>query len=105
MKHTKKVSVLVGLIGLLSLISSLVGIIFSKGGESQLFQTVFGETVAILSSGIYQLNSISVAAQGIANDWVTLVIAIPALALAFISYQRNSTRGLIALIGLIGYFL
>lgn len=105
MKHTKTVSVLVGLIGLLSLVSSLVGIIFSNGGESQVFQNVLGETVEILGSGIYQNNSISVAAQGIANDYITLLIAIPALILSFIAYQRRTTQGLIALIGLIGYFL
>ena len=105
MKHTKTVSVLVGLIGLLSLVSSLVGIIFSNGGESQVFQTVFGEAVEILGSGIYQNNSISVAAQGIANDYITLLIAIPALILSFIAYQRRTTQGLIALVGLMGYFL
>lgn len=105
MKHTKTVPILVGLIGLLSLVSSLVGIIFSNGGESQVFQTVFGEAVEILGSGIYQNNSISVAAQGIANDYITLLIAIPALILSFIAYQRRTTQGLIALVGLMGYFL
>lgn len=89
----------------LSLMTSLIGIISDSPGALDKAVSVFQEEVNLHNRGIYQRDSISVAAQGIASDWVTALAAIPALLLAFRAWLKGSLKGHLALIGIMGYFL
>lgn len=93
------------LIIVISLIVSLAGIISQDGSEIQSVENVYGETIDLYGKGIYKMNSVSVAAQGIASDWATALIAVPILFMAIRSYKKGSVRGELMLTGILGYFL
>lgn len=98
--------VLAGLIiALLSSIASVVGI-FSVGGPGEFqYLSVRGEIVNIYGIGVYKHMSSDVAIQGIAQDYITLFIAIPLLLISLYFFNRNSFRARIILTGTIFYFL
>lgn len=93
------------LIIVISLIVSLAGIISQDGSEIHSVENVYGETIDLYGKGIYKMNSVSVAAQGIASDWATALIAVPILFMAIRSYKKGSVRGELMLTGILGYFL
>lgn len=104
MKYKKAVSLLVYGITLLAVIATTVGI-FSKSGPGEYKHiSIRGETVTIFGKGIYQDMSADVAIQGIAQDVVTLCIAIPLLLSALFFARKGSIKGRIILSGCILYF-
>lgn len=105
MKKNNTLLTLVSLIILLSAIVSIVGIVTSRNPEYSTFTAITGETVTIYGTGIYKNDSVSVVAQGIASDMVTLFIAVPAAIVALFLSQKNLFKARLALSGLLGYFL
>lgn len=105
MKNKKTINIMVILIIILTIVVSLVGLITSSGAESYNFISVFGDKVKIYGIGIYKNNSISVVAQGLAQDLVSLVLGIPILIYALILFNKNQLKGKLLLSGLLGYFL
>ena len=87
-----------------SSLCSLIGIITSTGAQSYPFQAITGEIVSIYGTGLYAHDSLSMVAQGLASDWVTLVLAIPLTLWALIKASSLFKAKLI-LVGLLGYFL
>jgi hypothetical protein len=61
--------------------------------------------VTIYGKGIYRHMSAEVAPQGIAQDYVTLFIAIPVLITGLVLARKNSLKGRFLLTGTLGYFL
>lgn len=55
-------------------------------------------------SGIYKNDSLSAAAQAIAQDGVTLVVGIPLLLVSLLLSLRGTIRGRLLLAGALGYF-
>lgn len=105
MKYRKTVSILVICIVLFSLISCMAGL-FSIGGVGvHEFKTINNEVVKIYGSGIYKNDSVAIAAQGKASDFVTIVMGIPLLAVSLYFACKGSFRGRILLTGTLGYFL
>ncbi|MDF2612264.1 MAG: hypothetical protein K0S71_50 [Clostridia bacterium] len=105
MKFKKSVSILVLCIVILSLTACLAGL-FSDGGSGQYeYKTINNEIVKIYGSGLYKNDSISVAAQGKASDFVTLVMGIPLLLLSGYFAVKGSFKGKLILTGTLGYFL
>lgn len=105
MKNKNAISFLVGIIIVLSVFASLVGI-FSQGGiGSYDIQSFRGETIKIHGSGLYCDDSVSVAAQGIAQDIVTVVLGVPLLIIALYLCRKGSLKGKLLLTGTLGYFL
>jgi len=104
-RNKRIVIVLVILIGILSILSSLFGILSSNGDGSYLYETIRGEEVLIYGKGIYRHMSKEVAIQGIAQDYVTLFIGIPVLLISLIFTIKKSLSARYVLTGTIGYFL
>lgn len=109
MKSLQGVLVLAGLIAGLALIAAGAGVVtavlWQPAGVHFDFTTLRGETVQIQGGGLYRYDSVSVAAQGIAQDLVTLVLGIPLLLTAMGLTARGSLRGRVLLTGTLGYFL
>lgn len=104
MKYKKAVSLLVYGISILAIIATTAGI-FSKSGPGEYEHiSIRGETVTIFGKGIYQDMSADVAIQGIAQDVVTLFIAIPLLLTALYFARKGSLKGRIMLSGSLLYF-
>ncbi|MDP2814854.1 MAG: hypothetical protein Q8S15_04730 [Erysipelotrichaceae bacterium] len=105
MKNYKTLFALVIMILILSATVSIAGILTSQNPEHYSFTAITKETVTIYGTGIYKNDSVSVVAQGIASDMVTLFLAVPATAIALFLSNKNSFRAQLTLTGLIGYFL
>lgn len=105
MKQKTLITTLVILIAILSGLAAATGI-FSSGGEGEYtYTSIRGESVVIYGKGIYGHMSADVAIQGIAQDVVTLFIAIPVLIIALISSLRGYRRSRYLLAGTAMYFL
>jgi len=105
MKYSKKIAALIGVITVLAGISAATGIFSSGGPGPYEYESIRGETVEIYGSGVYRHMSADVAPQGIAQDVITLFVAIPALLIAFVFANRGSLRARYLLSGILGYFL
>lgn len=105
MKNKHIISVLVFLIGIMAIITTSAGI-FSDGGPGTFnYESIRGETVTIYGEGVYQHMSAEVAPQGIAQDYVTLLLGIPMLLISLFWARKGSLRGRYLLVGTLGYFL
>lgn len=105
MKNKKIITVLVILIVVISAIASLVGIFSSSGPGQRTIESVRDQTVMLYGQGLYQDMSADVAIQGIAQDWITLLLGIPMLLAGLYFARKGSLRGRLVLSGTIGYFL
>ena len=89
---------------MLSLVATLAGILTGFGQHHHTFLTLRGETVTIQGGGLYGDESISMAAQAIGQDMVTLAVAIPLLVIATLLVRNGSVRGLVLRAGILLYF-
>jgi len=105
MNNKKIITTLVVAIVLLSALATLSGILSDSGSGPRMVESVRGRTVALYSRGLYRDMSADVAIQGIAQDWITLLFGIPALLASLYLARKGSLRGVLALSGVIGYFL
>jgi len=104
-KYKKSINILAILIATLALVACFAGL-FSGGGTGEYeFKSINNEIVKIHGSGLYKNDSVSVAAQGIAADFITLVMGIPLLLISLFLTNKNSFRGRLLLTGTLGYFL
>lgn len=67
--------------------------------------SAFGEEINFYGKGVYARNSFSMATQAIAQDWVTLILAIPCTLISFIFVKRKNIIAEFVLTGLMAYFL
>lgn len=104
MLFKRSLTILSLVIAVFAILSSSIGI-FSSGGQGE-FQitSVRGETVTIYGEGVYKHMSSDVAIQGIAQDWITLFLAVPILLLSLYLYRQGSHRGHLMLTGTLLYF-
>jgi len=93
------------LIILLSVISSVVGVLNYTTLNFESFVTASGEKLEILSSGIYKYNVKSWVLSGIPWDIVRLVFGIPLLILSFIFYLRGSFKATMIFTGILFSFV
>lgn len=105
MKYKRTISSLVMLITLFSVFATSYAIISNQGQGEYEYQSIFGETVSIYGKGLYSHESVSMAAQAIAQDYVTLFLGVPLLLLSFYLYRKGSLKGSLLLTGTLGYFL
>ena len=105
MKNKKVISVLVIVVAIMAIIAASSGI-FSTGGNGPYeYQSIRGKTVTIHGHGLYRHMSSDVAIQGIAQDYVTLFIAVPFLLATLIFSVKGSLRSRFLLAGTLNYFL
>lgn len=104
-KNLKTVSWLVAAIVPLAVVATLAGIFSSGGPGSFQYESIRGEWIQIYGEGIYRHMSTLVAPQGIAQDVVTLLIALPVLLGSLYYARRGSQRARFVLAGVLGYLL
>ena len=94
-KPAKTVHILVLIIILFSFAASLTGVLWQGHESEYIFTSLRGEEVRMQGSGLYKYDSASMAAQAIAQDFVTLILGIPVLR----SKDTAETANLIVYIG------
>jgi len=106
MQNKKIISILVLIIASLALAATLTGILSGIGTESceYQFESIHGQKVTIFGKGLYQHMSSDVAIQGIAQDYVTLFIGIPALIFSLILVRKGTLKSKLLLAGTLSYF-
>ena len=107
MRNKKTITVLVVLIAILAFIAAAIGV-FSGQNEvavERQYQSIHGENIMLYGKGIYRNDSVSLAAQGIAQDVVTLVLGIPMLLISLVLARKNLLKGRLLLLGTVSYFL
>ncbi len=104
-KYKKSINILAILIATLALVACFAGLFSGSGTGEYEFKSINNEIVKIHGSGLYKNDSVSVAAQGIAADFITLVMGIPLLLISLFLTNKNSFRGRLLLTGTLGYFL
>jgi hypothetical protein len=105
MKNRKMIVFLVSVMILLSIISTLMGIITDDARGLKEMTSVNSQQVELHGRGLYHNMSWDVAVQGIAQDYVTLFIGIPLLILGLYMSRGNSLKWRLFLAGTVGYFL
>lgn len=105
MKYNRLISLLVLCIVILSIFASVIGIFYNAGPGAYEIKSFRGETINIHGRGLYTDDSISVVAQGIAQDLVTLALGIPLLIISLYMSLKGSLKGRLLLTGTLGYFL
>ena len=93
-------------IAVLSLFACLAGLAPGTPGPDSpgSFTSIRGATVELQGAGLYRLDSVSFAAQGKAQDLVTLFLGIPLLGLSLVFAARGSLRAGVLLAGTFAYF-
>ena len=92
MKRESTTTILTILIALPSAVAAGFGIFSDYGPGTFEYESIRGRTIEIYGEGIYRHMSADVAIQGIAQDYVTLFLAIPLLVIALIGYRSESIR-------------
>lgn len=105
MKTFRIIVLLSVLIVLFAALAAITSIFSGETGGHYDFQSIRGQTVNIYGKGIYQHMSSDVAIQGIAQDVVTLFLAVPLLLLALYRARKRSLKSAFLLAGILNYFL
>ena len=105
MKNKKAIHLLVYLITILSIGAASYAIFSNQGAGVYEYRSIFGETVSIYGRGLYKHDSVSMAAQAIAQDYVTLFLGVPLLILSLYLSRKGCLKGQLLLTGTLGYFL
>jgi hypothetical protein len=105
MKNKKAIHLLVYLITILSIGAASYAIFSNQGAGVYEYRSIFGKTVSIYGRGLYKHDSVSMAAQAIAQDYVTLFLGVPLLILSLYLSRKGRLKGQLLLTGTLGYFL
>lgn len=105
MKSAPALKIMLPLIALLALVAAGLGLFDQTPGQPYPFTSVRGENVLINGRGLYYYDTVSSAAQQQGNDFVTLFVALPLLAISATLALRGSLRGRLLLTGTLGFFL
>lgn len=105
MKNQRSISFLVFVITILSIVATSYAIFSSQGTGEYQFESILGETVSIYGKGLYKHDSVAMAVQAIAQDYVTLFFGVPLLILALYLSRKGLLKGHLLLTGTLGYFL
>lgn len=105
MKYRNTMTLLVIFIILLSFTAAVYGLAASDGPGLHQYQSIHGQTVSIYGKGLYANDSVTVVAQGKAQDVVTMGLGIPLLLISLYLARKNSLRGRLLLTGTLAYFL
>lgn len=106
MKYRSTIRWLVLLIGILALIAAGAGLFWSTpAGQPYEFTSHRGQTVTIYGRGLYRYDTASSVAQMQGNDFTTLALGLPLLAISAWLAGRSSLRGQLLLTGTLGFFL
>lgn len=105
MTTSNAVVLLTVLIGVLALVATMAGLLWSGGDGAWTFTTHRGLEVEMYGRGLYQHDSLFFGAGNRGADVVTLLFGIPMLAVGAWFYRRGSLRGGLLLMGALAWFL
>ncbi len=105
MKYSKQLNILVPIIAVMAATEALFGILSNDGSGTFWYKTIRNEVVQIYGRGVYRHVTTDVAVQGIAQDYVTLFLAIPLLLVSFFYSKKGSVKWKMAFSGILLYFL
>lgn len=103
--NTRTIKKLSFLIIILTFLAALIGVLSFGSSQHIPFLTLRDEIVFLYGRGIYYYDTESVALQAIAQDFVTLIIALPLLVFATINLDKNKTKITLLHVGMIAYTL
>jgi hypothetical protein len=93
MKHKKILTILAAIIIVFAIGATTSGI-FSEGGTGEyIYKSIRGKEVTIYGKGLYKDMSAEVAPQGIAQDYLTLFIAVPLLIISLFKVRKGGIKG------------
>lgn len=92
-------------IALLAAVASTAGIFLRGDGATREFVSERGEHVSVTTGGVYAHNPERVVAEGVGWDWVTLVVAVPALLALSAGIAKGSLRARLLAVGVLAYLL
>lgn len=98
-------SILTLLIAALALVAAGAGVLWTGHGSGPTFQSLHGEPITLKGVGLYRNDSVSIAAQAMAQDVVTLAAGIPLLLVSLGRFRKGTLRGQLLLTGTLAYFL
>jgi hypothetical protein len=93
------VTLLCGILALLAVISSLIGLLVMGGPGRQMVTTARGATVIIYGKGIYAADSWLLGTGNRGQDVAILLVEVPFLLLTLWWYRRGGTVAAVALTG------
>lgn len=105
MKTVPLITTLSIMVAILAGIAAFVGISSDDGPGPYEHRSIRGEEILVYGKGLYQHMSSDVAIQGIAQDYVTLFLAIPVLLFGLYMSRKHALRGLLLVTGALAYFL
>lgn len=103
MKSHKILAYIITSIFVAGILVTVEGITSSEGTGAYEYKTIRGEVIKIYGKGIYKDMSADIAIQGIAQDYVTLFLALPLLTVSFMLTRKNKVYGQIILNGVLLY--
>jgi hypothetical protein len=104
MQNRKTISILIIFISIFAAVATISGIFTDDGSGNYEFQSINNQTVTIYGKGVYENMSADVAIQGIAQDYITLFVAIPLLIVALFWTRKGSLKSKLFLAGVLNYF-
>lgn len=104
MKKKHVITTLVVLIATFAATAALFGILSDTSTGITEHESIRGNTVILYGKGIYGHMPADVAIQGIAQDWITLCLAVPLLLLSLVGFLKKNLKAHFVLTGTVGYF-
>ena len=92
MGNKKSISIFVGLIMVLVVIATTIGIASINLKNEYDFTTIYGDVVRIYGGGIYKMHTVSQVYQVIPHDMVNLFLALPTLLISFIFAWKGNLK-------------
>lgn len=92
------------IVALTAAAAAAAGVLLRGDGSTARAVSIRGEPFEYVTTGVYAYNPVRVVAEGVGWDYVTLLLAAPALLLALPSLSRGSLRGKLLALGLLAYF-
>lgn len=104
MNKNRLISIIAVSIAILAGTAAFCGIFLDFGEGPFIYESIRGQNVHIYGKGLYQHMPADVAIQGIAQDYVTLFIAVPLLLISLIGDIKGSVKFRYLFSGVLGYF-
>lgn len=104
-KLEKNRNILAILVILITLICCIVPLITKEKIAETSMISAFGEKITFYGKGAYARNSVSMATQAIAQDLVTLILALPCMIIALYFVKKGNVISQFILTGLLAYTL
>lgn len=105
MENKKTITLFTIVITVLAFLCTMIGIYSIYLRNEFDFITIYGETVKIYGGGIYGYHTTAQVYQVIPHDFVTLVLALPALVISLIYTRKGSLKARLFFAGVTLYFL